>query len=97
MLRVMSDVGPLEPHRDSPEAQGRKTAGTWVSYLIFALCLLVLIALAARYAYQRQWADFAGAAVFTMLFLILPTGGWKWLRRTLRGRKSPKSPSGPVA
>jgi len=92
MLRVMNDAGPFEPPPDSPEAQRRKTAGKWVGYLIFALCLLLLIAFAARYAYQHQWADFAGVTVFTLLFLIVPTGGARWLRRALRDRKSPKAP-----
>ena len=71
---VMSGAGPLDPPPDSPEARRWKTAGTWVGYLIFALVLLFLIVLTAQYAYQHQWADFTGAIVFTLLFLIIPTG-----------------------
>lgn len=89
----MSGAGPPAPPPDSPEARRLKAAGTWVGYLIFALVLLFLIVLTAEYAYQHQWVDFTGATVFTLLFLIIPTGGVKWLRRALRDRKSPKPPS----
>jgi hypothetical protein len=89
----MSAAGPLEPPPDSPEAWRQRTAGTWVGYLIFALVLLFLIVVAAVYAYQHQWADFTSAIVVTLLFLIVPSGGARWLRRVRRDRKSPKSPS----
>ena len=89
----MSGAGPLEPPTGSPEAERRRTAATWVGYLIFTLVLLFLLAFAAQYAYHHQWADFTGATVFTLLFLTIPTGGVKWLRRALRNRNSPKPPS----
>jgi hypothetical protein len=93
----MSAAGPLEPPPDSPEARRRKAAGTWVGYLIFALVLLFLIVVAAEYAYQHQWSEFTSAIVFTLLFLIVPSGGARWLRRALRDHKSPKPPSGRAA
>jgi protein-S-isoprenylcysteine O-methyltransferase Ste14 len=89
----MSGTGPLEQPPDSPDARQRKTAGTWVGYLIFGLVLLFLIVFDAQFAYQHQWTDFAGATLFVLLFLIVPTGGVKWLRRALRGRKPPPPPS----
>jgi len=58
--------------------------------LIFALALLLLIFFDAQAVYQRQWANVTGITIFTMLFLIVPTGGAKWLRRALRDRKSPR-------
>ena len=68
----------------------RKAAGTWVASLIFALALLLLIFFDAQAVYQHQWANVTGITVFTLLFLIVPTGGAKWLRRALRDRKSPR-------
>jgi protein-S-isoprenylcysteine O-methyltransferase Ste14 len=89
----MNGAGPPEPPADSPGARRRRTAGIWVGYLIFALVLLFLIVLTVQYAYQHQWADFTWAIVFTLLFLIIPTGGARWLRRALRDRQSPEPPS----
>jgi hypothetical protein len=60
--------------------------------LIFALILLFLIVFDAQAVYQHQWANFTGITVFTLIFLIVPTGGARWLRRVLRDRKSSKPP-----
>jgi hypothetical protein len=94
MLHVMGGAAPREPAPDSSGARQRKAAGAWVGYLIFGLFLLFLIVLDAEYAYQRQWADIAGATVFILIYLIVPTRGAKWLRRVLRDMKSPKSTGG---
>jgi hypothetical protein len=74
---------------DEPQAPRQKPTGAWAGYLIFALCLLVLISLDARAAYSHSWAQFTGITVFTLAFAIVPTGGVKWLRRSLRDRKPP--------
>lgn len=58
--------------------------------MIFALALLFLILFGAQAVYQRQWVNVTGITVFTVLFLIVPTGGAKWLRRVLRDRNSPR-------
>jgi hypothetical protein len=88
MLRVMSGVGRPLPTQDSSEARGRRGTGVWVSYLIFALMLLLLIAFDAQASYQHQWARFAAYLVFTLLLLVVPTGGVKWVRRRVSARKS---------
>lgn len=46
----------------------------------------------AQAVYQHQWANVAGITVFTLLFLIVPTGGAKRLRRLLTDRRSPRPP-----
>jgi hypothetical protein len=97
MLQRMSGDGPLEPAPGSPEARRRAGAGTWVGYLMFALFLLFLIIFDAHAVYQREWANVAGITVFTLIYLIVPTGGARWLRRALRDRKSPEPPDGRVA
>jgi hypothetical protein len=94
MLHVMSGAGPPVPGPDAPEARRRKAAGTWAGSLIFAMCLLFLIVFDAQAVYQRQWANVTGITVFIVLFSIVPTGGAKWLRRTLRDRKSPRQSGG---
>jgi hypothetical protein len=60
--------------------------------LIFALCLLVLIALDAQAVYTRSWTDCIGITVLTLAFVIFPTGAAKWLRRSLRGGTPPTGP-----
>jgi len=94
MLHVMSGAGPLEPPPGSPEGRRRKAAGTWAGSLIFVLCLLFFLVFDAQAAYQHQWANVTGITVFAVLFLIVPTGGARWLRRVLKDRKSPKAPDG---
>lgn len=74
---------------DEPEARRQQPTGAWAGYLIFALCLLVLIAFDVRDADDHSWAQFTGVTVFTLAFVIVPTGGVKWLRRSLRSRKPP--------
>ena len=76
---------------DEPEVRRQKPTGAWAGYLIFALCLLVLVVLGARAAYDHSWARFTGITVVTLAFVIVPTGGVKWLRRALRGRKRPSA------
>jgi protein-S-isoprenylcysteine O-methyltransferase Ste14 len=94
MLHVMSGAGPPVPGPDAPEARRRKAAGAWAGSLIFALCLLFLIVFDAQAVYQHQWASVTGITVFILLFLFVPTGGARWLRRTLRDRKPPGQPGG---
>jgi membrane protein DedA with SNARE-associated domain len=93
----MSGAGPLEPPSDSSGTRRRNAAGTWVGSLIFALFLLFLIVFDGQAVYQHQWDNFTGITVFILIFLIVPTGGARWLRRALRDRKSPKPPGGRAA
>ena len=83
----MNGVGRPLPAQDSPEARAHRATGVWVGYLIFALMLLLLIALDAQAAYQDQWARFTSYVVFTLVFLVVPTGGVKWIRRRVSARK----------
>ena len=85
----MDATGSSGAASDEPEVRRQKPTGAWAGYLIFALCLLVLIVLAAQAAYDHSWAHFTGITVVTLAFVIVPTGGVKWLRRSLRGRKPP--------
>lgn len=85
----MSRTGLPESHSDAPEAPQHKAVGAWVGYLIFVLMLLFLIVIDAQAAYERRWANFAGITVFTLAFLVVPTGGLKWLRCLVRARKPP--------
>lgn len=70
-----------------------KSFRAWAGSLIFALFLLFLILFDAQAAYQHQWANVTGISVFTLIYLIIPTGGARWLRRPLRDRKLPRSPN----
>ena len=73
----------------TPEAR-RGGTGAWAGYVIFALFLLFLLFLLifdAQAAVQREWANFTGITVFTLAFVIVPTGGAKWFRRSVLGRK----------
>jgi hypothetical protein len=70
-------VHPAGTHR------GRLTAGTW----IYVLPLLYLIFFLVRGAHQHQWTYVAGDAVVLLALLAIPTGGMKWLRHALNGRK----------
>jgi hypothetical protein len=87
-VRVMDGTGSPGAASDEPEVR-RKRTGAWAGYLIFTLCLLVLIVLDARAAYDHSWARFTGITAVALAFVIVPTGGVKWLRRSLRGRKPP--------
>ena len=87
MLRVMNGAGRPPAAEDSPDARVRRATGSWVGYLIFALMLLLLIDFDAQAAYQHQWARFASYVVFTLIFLVVPTGGVKWIRRRVSARK----------
>jgi hypothetical protein len=78
---------PPDPDSDPPEEPQHRVTGAWVGYLIFALILLFLIVVAAQAAYEREWANFAGMAVFTVVLFVVPTGGLKWLRRFAQTRK----------
>ena len=77
---------------DEPEARRRKATGVWAGYLIFALCLLVLLVLGGQSAYNHSWARFTGITVVTLALVMVPTGGVKWLRRSRRGRKPRTGP-----
>jgi hypothetical protein len=77
------------PVSGEPAVRRQKAIGAWVGYMIFALCLLVLIALGTRAAYDHSWATFTGISVVTLAFVIVPTGAVNWLRRSLRDRKPP--------
>jgi protein-S-isoprenylcysteine O-methyltransferase Ste14 len=92
----MGGSGSPEAAPDEPEARRQKATGAWSGYLIFAMCLLVLGVFDAQAAYQHQWGRFAGTTVFALAFVIVPTGGVKWLRRSLRRPKEPaaRRPSG---
>lgn len=70
----------------TPEVRRRGT-GAWAGYVIFALFLLFLLIFDAQAAVQREWANFTGITVFTLAFVIVPTGGAKWFRRSVLGRK----------
>jgi protein-S-isoprenylcysteine O-methyltransferase Ste14 len=70
----------------------QKVTGAWAGYLIFALCLLILIFFDAQAAYNHSWVQFTGITVVTLAFVVVPTGGVKWLRRSLRGRTPPAGP-----
>lgn len=85
----MSRIRSSRVASDTPQAGQHKTAGSWAGYLIFALFLLLLIVFDAQAAYQHQWVRFTGTTAFMLAFVIVPTGGAKWLRRSLRHRKRP--------
>ena len=86
-LPIMTGTGLPGSEPDAPAASQHKVTGAWAGYLIFALILLFLIVIDAQFAYEREWRSFTGAAVFTLAFLIIPTGGLKWLRRSAQARK----------
>ena|SRR5215469_14367910 len=89
-LRFMTGTGRPPSESDTPVATKQKVAGAWVGYLIFGLILLYLIVLDAQFAYGREWQRFTGTTVFTLAFLIVPTGGVRWLRRSWQARKPPR-------
>ena len=74
---------------DPAEERRRRATGVWGGYLVFALFLLFLIVFDAQAIRQHQWGSVAGITVFTLLFLIVPTGGAIWLRRAFRDRNPP--------
>jgi len=94
----MSTGGPPESGSDAPDAtralasrpasREHRPAGAWAGYLIFALILLYLIVIDAQAGYEREWANVTGITVFTLAFVIVPTGGLRWLR-AVRARKPP--------
>jgi hypothetical protein len=95
----MSSAGPAESGSDAPDAtraltsrpatsREHKTAGAWAGYLIFALILVYLIVIDAQAGYEREWANVTGITAFTLAFVIVPTGGLRWLRAA-RARKPP--------
>jgi hypothetical protein len=77
-------TGVAESASTGPDEPRRKSSGAWAGYLIFALFLLFLIVFDAQVAYQGEWANFAGITVFMLLFLTIPTGAAKRVRRVLR-------------
>jgi len=86
----MSGTGLPGSDPDAPEAPRHRTAGAWVGYLIFALILLFQIVIDAQAAFDREWANVAGITVFTLAFLVVPTGALRWLlRRAAQARQPP--------
>jgi len=77
----MSGTGLPDSELDAPEAPQHRPAGAWVGYLIFALILLFQIVIDAQAAIHREWANFTGITIFTLAFLVVPTGGLRWLLR----------------
>ena len=84
----MGGTGSPGTTSNKPAAR-QKPTGAWAGYLIFTLCLLVLIALDTRAAYSHSWPQFTGITVVTLALVIIPTGGMNWLRRSLGHRKPP--------
>ena len=80
-----------DPARPRRLFRRRAAAGTWVVFLIYALVMLLWLALAAETAYQRQWASFAGYTVLALI-LVLPAGVLKRPGRAPKGRKPPAPP-----
>ena len=70
-VRVMDGTGSPGAASDEPEARQQKPAGAWAGYLIFALCLMVLIVLDARAAYDHSWAQFTGISAVILAFAIV--------------------------
>jgi hypothetical protein len=85
-------AGSAEPARPRRLFRRRPAVRTWVVFSIYALVMLLWLALAAETAYQHQWASFAGYTVLALI-LVLPTGVMKRLGRALKGRKPPAPPS----
>jgi protein-S-isoprenylcysteine O-methyltransferase Ste14 len=86
----MSGTGLPGSEPEAREAPRQKPAGAWIGYLIFALILLFQIVIDAQAAYEREWANFTGITLFTLAFLVVPTGGLRWLlRRAAQARKPP--------
>jgi uncharacterized membrane protein YcjF (UPF0283 family) len=83
-----------DPARPRRLFRRRAAVGTWVVFLIYALVMLLWLALAAETAYQHQWAGFAGYTVLALI-LVLPTGMMNRLVRALKGRKPPAPPPSP--
>ena len=61
--------------------------------MLYALVLLLWVALAANAVYQHQWVNFAGYTCIALLFLVVPTGVRTRLARMLKGRTPPSPPS----
>ena len=80
-----------EPARPRLLFRRRSAARTLVVFSIYALVMLLWLALAAETAYQHQWASFAGYSALAFI-LVLPTGVLKWPGRALKGRKPPAPP-----
>jgi len=80
----MSGTRLPESGAEAPEAPRPKVAGAWVGYLILALILLYLIFIDAQAVHERAWARVASISVVTVAFLVVPTGGLRWVRRSAR-------------
>jgi hypothetical protein len=85
-------AGSAGPGRSRRLFRRRPAARTWVVFSIYALVMLLWLALAAETAYQHQWASFAGYSVLALI-LVIPTGAMKRLGRALKRRKPPAPPS----
>ncbi len=87
MLQAMIGSRPPEPETE-PAPQGRKTAGAWFGYVIFAVVLAYLIFFDVRAIDRHGWPDVVGATAVIAVFLTIPVGGPKRLRRLLASRKA---------
>jgi protein-S-isoprenylcysteine O-methyltransferase Ste14 len=85
--RHLEEPGAGAKGTSSAPEERRSGTGTWVGYVIFALVLLFLLIFDVQAAVQRQWVNFTGITLFTLAFAVIPTGGAKWLRRSVRDRK----------
>jgi hypothetical protein len=72
---------------------GWLAGGSWISFLLLALLLLLWITFAALAAYQHRWINVTGYSLVALIFLAVPTGAMKWLGGVLKGRKSADHPS----
>jgi len=88
MLPAMDDVRP-EPAPGASGVRLPKPAGRWVVYLIFAMTLVWLIIMDAGAISGHQWTEVAGVTAFALLFVIVPTGGWRHIRGALTARTPP--------
>jgi hypothetical protein len=88
-VRSVSRIESPESAANRTAARQPKPSGAWAGYLIFTLCLLVLVAFAAEAGYDRQWPRLAGTIAVILAFLVVPTGGARWLRGEYRRRRPP--------
>ncbi len=65
----------------------RLAAGTWVGSSIYLLFLLFLVSFVVGAARHHEWNTVSGEVLVLLLFLVVPTGGMKWLHRARKSRK----------
>jgi len=84
----MNGLESADPERDGPGAARPKPAGAWAGYLIFGLCLLVLIVFDIQTATAHEWRQLAGWIAVTVGLILIPTGAATWLRRRFRRHRT---------